>query len=443
MVSDQKPLRFDAVLEDKILYWMRGSHDGDIRCVVSFEGRVDVGRLDCAARLCLVAEPVLASRFVRHWKNPHWEMADSAVIEEHGGVKVIETPADRQELEKFLVQTPATELFVGPQVRFFLLRGPQNDTLLIRINHVAGDGGGLKDTVALLGRIYSTLEDNPGFRPTPSNPLQRGLRPVFSRFRWKDHLGIFGRSLKDAAEFMSPPRWFFKSLAKRDLSCSTLVTRHIEKERFGAIVARAKEYGATVNDAFVAAHLTALNKVLTPGRRPRLVITADLRRFLESGRAQGVCNLSGFFYLDMDSQASQFEPCLKQVTAKTSGLKNDYLALGNFPLTAAAFAALPFPLAIKFHDFLGDLQKKQCQNASAIAPLFTNTGTMDGPVSTFRGAKAKNAFITTTVAHPPVLSLCLSGFGGGLNLTAGFCADFLARQQVEAFLDQLEEELPD
>jgi NRPS condensation-like uncharacterized protein len=443
MDSDQKPPRFDAVLEDKILYWMRGSHDGDIRCVVSFEGRVDDKRLDRAARLCLEAEPVLASRFVRHWRNPHWERAASSVLEKHGGVKVLEAPQSRETLEKFLVETPPTELYEGPQIKFFLLRGANDDTLLIRINHVAGDGGGLKDAVALLGRIYSALEENPDFKPTPSDPLLRGLRPVFSRFGLKDHLGIFGRSIKDAAEFMSPPRWFFKPLAKKELTCSTLVTRFIEKERFAAIIARAREYGATVNDAFMAAHLTALDKTLTPGRRPRLVVTADLRRFMEGGRAPGVCNLSGFFYLDIDSGAKHFDACLKQVTSKASGLKNDYLALGNFPLTAAAFAALPLPLALKFHDLLGDLQKKQCQNASAVAPLFTNTGTMDSPVSAFRGQKAKNAFITTTVAHPPVLSLCLSGFGGGLNLTAGFCADFLSRQQVEAFLDQLEKELPD
>lgn len=433
------PHRTRAVLEDLILYWMRGSHDSDIRCVVDFDGRLDFDRLLKAARLCLDAEPVLGSRFVPKSFGAEWERI--AAPSDGEIASLFETREYDADFGRFMVDCPATDLFSGPQVRLAVLRS-KTDTLVVRINHVAGDGGGLKDYVALLSSTYRELKDNPRHVPEV-NRSSRSLSQVFSRFGRGDALKIARRGFRDAAEFMRPAKFLAGGIETGGRGLPTLIVRRIPAERFKRVRDYGKTHGATVNDVMVAAHMRAFFKTLNPGGWPRLVITADLRRYLPHEQASAICNLSGFFYLDLGREiGASFDDTLFAARNRINDLKADYLALGNFPITTLAFKALPLDASLGFHDFLGRLQKKQAKTTGRVAPLFTNTGAFGDFRADFGSVNATNGYITTTVAYPPVVSVCLSGFKGGLTLTSGFCESFIARPLVENFLDTLLAELP-
>ncbi len=437
--ADHSPKKSRAVLEDLILYWMRGSHDSDIRAVVEFDGRLDFDRLASAARLCLDAEPVLGRRFVPDNFGAHWERVPD--LDRSEIASLFETSAYDGDFGRFLVDAPGTDLFSGPQIRLSVLRS-KADTLVIRINHVAGDGGGLKDLTLLLSETYRKLKENPGYAP-PVNTGSRSLRQIFSRFGRADLLKIVRRSFRDAAEFLRPAKFLTSSLETGCRTHPAMLVRRVPAERFARVRAYGKSHSATVNDVMVAAHLRAFYRFLNPGGWPRLVITADLRRHLPREQAEAVCNLSGFFYLDLGRNLGEsFDETLFKVRDRIDALKKDYLALGNFPLTTLAFKSLPLPLSLKVHDFLGHIQKKQAKTEGRVAPLFTNTGAFGDFRADFGGVNATNAYITTTVAYPPVVAVCLSGFAGGLTLTGGFYEGFIGRPLVERFLDLLIAELP-
>ena len=430
--------KYPVVLEDQILYWMRGSHDSDIRHVTVFKGRIDINRLERAIRLCLCAEPVLGSRFVPGMFRSYWEQVKDF------GTKPLCTLVESSDYDddfgRFMTDTPGTDLFCGPQIKCFVLRS-KNDTLLIKINHVAGDGGGLKDFMKLLSSTYSRLLNNPDYIPTVNNG-RRGFDQVWENLSYKDNLKILRRSFRDAKSFLFPPKYFFKSLGKNKRKGKCMIVRRIKPDDFRGVINYAKNHGATLNDIMVAAHLRSFFTTISPDAFPRLVITADVRRYIPGGQAEAVCNLSGFFYLNPgNSLGSTFNDTLKIVHKSIGNMKDDYLAMGNFPLTTMAFKSLPFPAALWLHNRLGNLQKKQTMTKGVTAPLFTNTGPFEPDRLVFDELPVNNAYITTTVAWPPVVSLCLSGFKGGMTMTTGFCESFIKRQQVEAFLDKFINEL--
>ncbi len=67
------PDRFRAVICDKMSFALMSLMDYQIHFIAEFNGMLDEERLARAMRLMLDAEPVLGSRFVKHWRAPWWQ----------------------------------------------------------------------------------------------------------------------------------------------------------------------------------------------------------------------------------------------------------------------------------------------------------------------------------------------------------------------------------
>ena len=171
-------------------------------------------------------------------------------------------------------------------------------------------------------------------------------------------------------------------------------------------------------------------------------MTADLRRYLPDEKAEAICNLSCFVYLDIGRNlGDNFEDTLFRVRQQMNFFKSDYICLGNFAVTLPVFKLLPFPLALWIHDQMGNIQKKEVMNTGKISPLFTNTGLIDPQKLLFGNSHSSNVYITPPVTFPPILAICTNTFDQNLNLIAGFCETMISKDAVEELLDKMEIEL--
>ena len=99
--------------------------------------------------------------------------------------EITETTNVDQEIRRFL--SIPIDPFEDPLAHMQVFRS-ERDTLCIRLNHLAGDGAGLKDYAYLLASIYTRLAHEPGYVPIPNLGGSRSLRQVSRRFSFLDKL---------------------------------------------------------------------------------------------------------------------------------------------------------------------------------------------------------------------------------------------------------------
>jgi NRPS condensation-like uncharacterized protein len=435
------PKRFPVMLEDRILYWMRNSFDSCIRCVVAFDGRVDAARLARAVRLTLDAEPVLGCRFVRKPFKQYWERMDDP-----DGIKlfeVLETSEYDGNIGAFMAAAPCMDLYNGPQVRAWLVRS-EKDTLVVSIQHVACDGGALKEYLSLLASIYRNLSGDPGYCPKPNVSGDRSLRQIFQNFGPGDYFRIMRRGFRDVYEFMFPLVRRTPASMNKPSSHMAMMLRTIGPDIFRKFREYGRRHDATVNDMLVTAFLRAFFGPENPGENlwPRVVGTVDLRRYIPEKKGGALCNLSGFTYLSIGPRlGASFYETLSLVQGSLGDHKSDFIGLGALPLSGFLFGILPLSAAIWVHDRMGNAQKKQASSGRDVAPLLTNMGSIDAGEIGFGDAGVISACLTTPIATPPVLAVGLTGFGESITISAGFCETTVKSDEVKRILDNMEKEI--
>lgn len=434
--------RFPVVIEDNILYWMRNSHDSEIRGVITLKGYVDKDKLSRTLRLCMDAEPILGCRFKKRLFRSYWKRMDDQ--DKAASCELVETSDYDNDIGPFLTSLPPLDLFAGPQVRIWILRSTF-DRIVFKMQHVVGDGGACAEFVRLLSEIYTKLSENPDYMPTLSiGKGVRSLNQVGDNFSFRDKYGIISRGIKDIANFMMPVKYLFYPFGPCERSGLTLMTGTIEPRRFRAI----KNYGqankATVNDMMLALFLRAFYQTINtnPESLRRVVATVDLRRYTKTGRAGALCNLSGFNYLDIGKNIDEpFDRTLSRVRKHMTSFKGDYIGMGQFFISIPLFKLLPFPVSLWLHDVMGNMQKKQDRTEGRVAPLYTNVGNLGDDQILFGDLEVTDSFITTTVPWPPVLALCLTTFRERMTMTVGFCATCVIKEDARALLDHIQKQV--
>jgi NRPS condensation-like uncharacterized protein len=137
--------RFRASSLDKLMYYSHPFHDGQCRCVIRFNGRIDIPGLTRAVELSLKVAPILGYKFVYHPWRSCWKKDLLSTI----GLpfKHSETHDPEKETEKFLTDPIDTKQ--GLQVSVCLIRS-EYDTLCIKLSHMVADARGLLDYIHIL-----------------------------------------------------------------------------------------------------------------------------------------------------------------------------------------------------------------------------------------------------------------------------------------------------
>jgi len=423
----QIPRRFRTHTSDQGMDILSKFFVPRIHLLMDLEGPLDPDRLFNALRLSLDAEPILGCRFVPRWIRPYWER-----LEKVDPAHLLKTD---QTVEEFLGADFDEKRH--PQIQALLT--PDN-RLALKVNHQAADAGGTKEVGYLVSRIYRKLKDDPAYRPTP-NLGSRSLKQVYRRFIPRRFFGLLGRVFRELwgnlRPFTSMP--WPSGLLKQ--GTPVYVFWHIEKKRLDSARSQVAELSPTLNDLMVTAFLRALasHTGWNNNGALRLTGTVDLRRYLPERRGAAICNLSSFFFLNLENDlGARFTDTLARVKKQIDRLKTDFFGLGF--IFGGYLNSLPYPFFLSrlvVRKFFSRLQRK-----GNFPPAMTNMGIIDDRLLDFGSPRVSRAMLTTPVNQPPTMACGLTGFRDSLTMSMGIYESALPRAKIEDLFNLIDNELP-
>lgn len=431
---------FPAVTAENTFHVLDPVGDFQIGMVIRFSGRIQHALLEKSCRLSLDLVPVLGARFVPGWCTGTWQPINKQqfVLEQKIGID----PDDRKVLAFF--ETPIDYL-AGPQVKAVLYQG-ETDTLCLNVSHFAADAAGVKAYATLLADIYTKLSANPGYRPPALTYTSRSLRQITEQFTLRQKLGIAGQVWKDIMAQPPVPRPYTLPGRKAPNQRRVYIIHHINPDRYHHTLTWCRAHGATLNDVLMAAFFRAFHHVSEAtgekrfqNRAHRLIVTADLRRYLPPDQAVNrICSLSGWVPVRLDQHpARTIDDSSLAVSRMMTKKKQGYLGLGV--LSAGAVGMKLSPLCVS--TTTGKVLAALAAAAGTVAPSFTNMGRVDPALLDFAGIGLEEAFLVPPVVYPPVFGCGVSGFKDTLTLSAGICEPGFQRQTVVDLFEAVDREL--
>jgi NRPS condensation-like uncharacterized protein len=421
--------RYPATVQDLFNYVARLWHDGQIRCVARFDGRLNAPLMARAIRLTLDAEPVLGCRLVENGRRPYFQRLPDL---DDRSLCPLMTGGDLDaSLSAFLVAP--IDPRDGPLVHARIFRGPTGDTLAVKLAHEGGDGAGAMQYLVLLARTYHALQRDPAYCPPPQSNPDRGQGQVFR------HIGPLGVLRALPGMRFSTPSLSIAGYGD-DSSGRAIALRRVDAARLAAMRDYGRQRGAKVNDLLVAAIYRALFPLLhpRPGQPCLLALPVNLRRYLPPGYPLPVANLSGgnaysLPYLPGES----YDGALARVLAASRGFKAAVPGIG-----AAAFEALALGPSYAAGRALLRYVMGLAMKQGKIGPFLSNVGVLDESLVNFGEPPLADAYGLGVISFPPNLNVAASTFRGVLTLTSGYCPTAIPPATVESFLDAIIAELP-
>ncbi len=435
-MAEPIPSTLPARTEDYALHLMAKLSVPQIHAVLDFEGGLDGSRLERALRLLLDAEPVLGCRFVPRFLRGHWERLSPEELDHAARSRIEPAAAEERERHTATFLTEDMPADAGPRLAALWLRGDDGDRLVLKVHHQAADAGGTKELAYRLAAIYRTLAEDPDHRPEPRLGT-RSLRQVYRPLMPGALLGLLRRMGQDLIDAGFPPAHLQLSMQRAMDDPPRFATLHLDAER----VARIREHApdATVNDLLLAAVFRALARVGKWNCRDALRIwgTVDLRRYLPGRRADGLCNLSGFMYVNLVRDLGEdYAATVRRVGAVVDRIKALWPGLG-YPV-GQWLSLGPMPLGLV--DLLSRLLSGPLLRS--MPPVLTNMGAIDVQALSFGSPALRHAHLVVPTSHPPGLIMGLSGFRGSITLSAGYVASALPTETIEALFAAVDAELP-
>jgi len=424
-----------AEMWDQMQFFVRKVADQQVRCVISFDGRIDEIRMASAVRLSLDAVPIMGFRYVEGWWHSYWGHIER--IDYSKTFTTIKTENVGYEILRCLSEE--INPFGGPQVRVRILRSTA-DSLCINMNHMVGDAAGLKEYVYLLASIYRNLIKDSEYRPEPNANGRRGLRQVSRHIRLLDKIKILRRGTAEAFRSLN---WRFP-LGKGACEPEILILK-FPRSRFNAIREYGKKHQATLNDVVLTAYYRALFEVIQPDPSIslRVAVTVDLRRYIPSGEAEAICNLSAFVFSEIGpGLGADFNETLRKVRDDMNMKKNDFPGLKGFPRLVVLFKLLPYSLLKR--KILRRFEPPRMVNrqSGGMPPSLTNTGMIDSEKLVFGDVGVTDAYLTGAINYSPGFQMGVSSFKESMTCSVCFCNTGVDRKLVDRFFACLEKELP-
>ena len=396
--------------------------DPQIQYIVEFEGRLDEKRLRRAVRLAMDAEPVFGCRYVPG-RRPRWERRDD--LDRLPLCEVVESADAESGLTDFMALP--CDAAVDPLVRIFIARGA-NDTMCFKFSHVACDGAGGKELMALVASLYRKLESDPGYQVTP-NLGSRSRMQLFREYGWRQCL----RAFRSRGGRPRQSLWRFPTVNPEDRSAARLAIRRLNPGQFRALRSYAAQYNATATDVFLAAYFRALCRLSdVPAGSPQTIfLPMNVRDYLATGKTEAICNFTAPLQLTLESIPDEtFETTLRRVAGQTldSAQRRERAIAGALGISIAYRIALP-----KIQEGIKVMRRNGVQSGLTTAFL-TNNGTLEPKQMDF-GLTVIDAYPNPPMAFVPGLFLAVQSFRRGLSFTIRYGSRAVRSEDVERFLD--------
>lgn len=423
---EREKMSFKSALMDQAEYLDRLISNQQIQCVLTFEGRLDESRLARALRLVMDAEPVLGCRLVERSGRPLWQRRDDL---DRLNLCTVEECRDEVEvaarMKAFL--TDSCDPGIDPLVRLRVLRGG-NDTLCVKLDHVATDTGGARECIYLVLEVYRRLVEDPAFVPAANAGGRRGLGQVLERFSLKERAKALKSGMPPGVVWGFP--WRGSSHEDREFGFLKF-----SPTRFRALREYGRERGATVNDVVLAAYYRAMMEMVDAanGLPYCIQVPIDLRRYMPGGKAGAVCNLSGQLYTTLERvPGEKFEDTLSRVSVEMKAQKEGAPGVGT-AMVVAAFTSPGLYLTRRVYSRMvaGEIRSGRCN------PYLSNLGVLEPDRLELPGLTVTDAYLVSPLMFRPGFLVGVSTFRDAMTVTVGYSDSRANGPVVRRFLDIL------
>ena len=288
---------------------------------------------------------------------------------------------------------------------------------MVIMSHILADGKGFLQYLYLLAGIYNGGQrDKPLHNARDLSPLLKNIRILGPTKQTRYHRGLS----------LAP-------LRPRETGDHFLcLTSQIPEGKMAAIYQKAKEYGVTLNDVFMAAYarvIARLQKIDTV----ILPCPADLRKFHPELRGWTVANMTGIYrrlVIEVPS-GCPFAATLRQVHREMELQK----------ARNRCFAGIK-TLNRAFHRGPRLLWEQAIKAAYRLPPVsYTNLGVIDHQKLSFKDCTIQDCFVTGTYRLPPDFQLTVSTFQNTCTLNCTLLGTDESKRTGQYILDLVKQEI--
>jgi len=397
-----------------------------IHVVVSFDQCLDTGILQRAVRLSLDAEPVLGCHFVEEDPQPRWQRFDN--LDEMQWLANTSLDNQDEAVDQFIKNSFFHE---GQQLNMGLFQSGGGDTLVVKISHTCSDASGLNDYLKLLAIIYTRLQENPDYYPTPNISGCRDQRHYFEALGISDPLAQYNPQAPPML-----PNWAFPYYSG-ETSQIKIARQCIKNEALDRIISFAQDNNVSVTAVLLTAMFRSLFEMLkTPqGEEFTIGLTANLRNKFSGTPDQAICNLSLGISPRITCLAEEsFGETLQRASGAMEELMRNNAELAD-AIAVEAWAKMDYSA------FLAQTQAilQWAADSGKANPLLSNIGVIS-PIN-FGHCQATDVYLLTPVVIPPYFVLGVTTYNRTLTLQCTFGEPGHRKEDVERFMDLMEQEL--
>lgn len=422
-VNHRKTYQAESADIKHLISGQKQRNDHCLHSMIRFNRQLDVAVLKRAVRATFHTVPLLTCRFVETERIACWEEAEWT---EEDIVTVVETEHHASAMQQAWV-SPIDET-KGPQLRLTVVRGSGGDTLVIVMNHMVCDGGGMRDYLFLLADAYSAIFETP-----PATDLRlpaAGSRSIHQVF---DHLNEQQLSeIQHATLHRYRQTEKDRLPLKGDVACPYIHIHRIPSVRFTAVKQYAKRHGATINDALFAAYVCALSGVLET-EQIVLDCPVNLRGLLPEGYVPGICNLTSNIVCAVPrTVGNTFDGALLAVKSVMDRQKGSLKPLNVYWELERLHRTLPLNEAKRAFPKVYNI------------PLngMTNIGILHQDRLKFGPMEPIDACISGSIKYAPYFQIAVTTFNNQMTFSTNFYGTAADHQWIDRFVENVIDFLP-
>ena len=324
---------------EKMQYLAHEFNDNTIRFVLRYPGRVRGDVLMRAVGTVVERIDVLHASFIARHTTALWHVNREITPGDYF------TCVEAQDSADVAVQAALTGISpdAKAQLHCTLVQGENESILALCISHLCVDGGDGKYLPEKICEAYNLLLQEGNAAALQIKNGSRAAEQMYAHLNSKEVRSLLKNPMT-GVKTLYP----FRDDAQGE---RRLVGCMIERSEMERIRHRAREKGASFNDALLAACYQVISRMegMDPSSPVSVMSMVDLRRYCPQGESEGLCNMAGSMPTALrEGVPDCFEDTLQLVCAQTKRFKEEPLAgMEGLPLLHGAARALPLSLLLR------------------------------------------------------------------------------------------------
>ncbi|MFA9463078.1 MAG: VTT domain-containing protein [Velocimicrobium sp.] len=309
------------------------------------------------------------------------------------------------------------DLSKDTQIKIFICQEELKTTITFGMSHILTDGEGFLQYLYLLSSLYN--EKYPNSQIQNSRKISTILKDI--------HVKSPTEQTKNGKKFVMSP--LLHDSKGTQYFCLNSIIAEAELK---AIHTKAKNYGATLNDVFMAAYVYVIaqlqntDKVIIP-------CPANLRKFKPPLDSLTIANMTGNYRMIVVEITPQhtFNSILAQIHIEMELQKSHYRCFAGICI-----------LDFVYHKVPRSILNFVIKRGYRLLPVtYTNVGVIDRNRLYFKDSNITYCYLTGTYRFPPDFQLSISTFKNVCTLNCTLIGDTETKTKGFQILEQVKSEL--